>query len=243
MISMNVSPPIPFPDLAVPPAALLPPLENGDRLARVEFLRRAEAMPQLKKVELIEGVVYMPPPVSFDSHGSPHADLICWLGTYRSATPGVAVADNSTTLLDLKNVPQPDAALIIRSEFGGRTRIEDGYISGGPELVAEIASSSVSLDATTKLEVYRRNGVQEYVLWRVRDREIDWFELVGGDYRRKEVAADGIVRSTIFPGLWLHPDGIIAGDLSGVLEILRRGLATQEHDAFLKQLGRQRHPD
>jgi hypothetical protein len=36
----------------------LPPLENGDRLTRPEFERRYQAMPHIKKAELIEGVVY-----------------------------------------------------------------------------------------------------------------------------------------------------------------------------------------
>ncbi len=35
------------------------PLENGDKLTRAEFERRYEAMPHLKKAELIEGVVYV----------------------------------------------------------------------------------------------------------------------------------------------------------------------------------------
>ena len=47
-----------------------PPLENGDRLSSREFLRRYEAMPELKKAELIQGVVYMPSPVSAN-HSNP----------------------------------------------------------------------------------------------------------------------------------------------------------------------------
>ena len=39
---------------------LLPPLREGDRLTREEFLRRWEAMPDLKWAELIDGIVYMP---------------------------------------------------------------------------------------------------------------------------------------------------------------------------------------
>lgn len=35
------------------------PLENGDRLSRFEFEHRYQAMPELKKAELVEGVVYI----------------------------------------------------------------------------------------------------------------------------------------------------------------------------------------
>ena len=50
----------------------LPPLENGDRLTRDEFERRYEAMPHLKKAELIEGVVYVPSPVRYHRHTVAH---------------------------------------------------------------------------------------------------------------------------------------------------------------------------
>ncbi len=55
-----------------------PALHNGDRLTRAEFERRYGAMPNLKKAELIEGVVYVPSPVS-RAHSAAHFDLIGWL--------------------------------------------------------------------------------------------------------------------------------------------------------------------
>src|SRR5215472_16033211 len=140
------------------------PLEPGDRLTRPEFERRYDAMPHLRKAELIEGVVHMPSPVRYRRHGRPHALLMGWLIHYEAATPGVETADNSTARLDLDNEPQPDAVLLIDPARGGQARISaDDYIENAPELVAEVASSSVSIDLTTKLHVYRRNGVREYV--------------------------------------------------------------------------------
>ncbi|HEY9796206.1 MAG TPA: hypothetical protein V6D30_11255 [Leptolyngbyaceae cyanobacterium] len=50
----------------------IPPLENGDRLNRYEFERRYNAMLNLKKAQLIEGIVYIPGAVRFKSHGQPH---------------------------------------------------------------------------------------------------------------------------------------------------------------------------
>lgn len=43
--------------------------EPGDRLSREEFLARWEQMPALKKADLIDGVVYMPSPVSIVHSG------------------------------------------------------------------------------------------------------------------------------------------------------------------------------
>ena len=141
------------------------PLENGDRLTRGEFERRYAARPDLKKAELIEGVVYMPSPVRASSHAEPHAVILWWLGTYSASTPGVQVADNATVRLDLDNEPQPDALVRIDEEAGGRSRIStDDYVEGAPELIVEIAASSAALDLHDKLRAYRRNGVQEYVV-------------------------------------------------------------------------------
>jgi Uma2 family endonuclease len=194
-------------------------------------------MPQLKKAELIEGIVYMPSPVRLKRHSSPHADLVWWLNTYKLATPGVTIGDNATARLDLDNEPQPDALLMINPECGGQARIsDDDYVEGPPELVAEVASSSASFDSHTKLHVYRRNGVREYLLWRTLDKDFDWFALREGEYHRVTPGDNGIVRSQVFPGLWLDVAALLRGDLAAVLSALQRGLSTSEHAEFAKRL-------
>lgn len=218
----------------------VPPLVAGDRLTRLEFERRYAAMPHVTKAELVEGVVYMPSPVSDGGHGAPHADLITWLGVYRSSTPGVRAGDNSTVRLDLDNEPQPDGQLRILPEYGGRTQTVDDYVEGGPELVAEVAASSASYDLHDKLNAYRRNGVQEYVVWRVWDREIDWFVLRGGRYERMTLSPAGLYQSEVFPGLWLEVAALVRGDLARVLQVLQNGLASPEHQAFVVHLEQQR---
>ena len=126
----------------------------------------------------------MPSPVRYGRHSHPHTRLVTWLGNYETDTPGVEAGDNGTVRLDLDNEPQPDAFLIIRPEHGGQARIsEDDYIEGVPELVAEVASSSASYDLGKKLNAYRRNGVREYVVWRVLDRQVDWFVNREGRFR------------------------------------------------------------
>ena len=215
----------------------VPPLENGDVLTRAEFERRYETMPHLKKAELIEGVVYVPSPVRHQSHGHPHTRLITWLGYYEANTPGVQASDNSTVRLDLDNEPQPDGLLFIDPACGGQAHIDAAdYIAGAPELVAEVAASSASYDLHVKLRVYRRNGVREYLVWRVLDQAVDWFVLRAGQYEPLPVDTEGLLRSEVFPGLWLDPAALLRGDLATVLAVVQRGLASPEHAAFVARL-------
>jgi Uma2 family endonuclease len=216
------------------PLLTIPPLENGDKLTRAEFERRYHAMPNLKKAELIEGVVYVASPLRIKSHGEPHAYIMGWLGVYKAATPGVGLADNTTVLIDADNEPQPDA--LLRIEQGGQSCItEDDYLEGAPELIVEIAASSASYDLHEKLKVYRRNQVQEYLVWRVYDRQFDWFSLQAGEYIQIE-PNDDILRSQVFPGLWLDKAALLSGDLAKVLAVLQMGLSTPEHQAFVQKM-------
>jgi Uma2 family endonuclease len=215
----------------------IPPLENGDRLTRAEFERRFEAMPWLKKAELIEGVVYMPSPVRQRYHGRQHSHLNFWLSAYEGMTPGVEVGDNSTVQLDQGNMPQPDCLLFIQPEHGGQVRISaKGYIEGAPDLVAEVASSSASYDLGDKLQAYRRLGAREYVVWRVLDRQVDWFVLYGDRFEALNPPADGILRSTVFLALWLDSAALIRGDVYTVLAIVQQGLNSAEHAEFVTRL-------
>jgi Uma2 family endonuclease len=236
---MTISPIVtrPATQHAAPRFITPPPLEPGDRLSRREFERRYEAMPNLKKAELIEGVVHMPSPVHHASHSKPHAQLLVWLGTYSAATPGVDLDDNVTVRLDQINEVQPDALLRLET---GQSRISaDDYIEGAPELVAEIASSSAAIDLHRKLHVYLRSGVQEYLVWRTLDEQLDWFELRESEYVPLEPDAAGVSRSRVFPGLWLHINALLDGKLSEVLTTLQLGLQSPEHADFLTRLAPQ----
>jgi Uma2 family endonuclease len=226
------------PETVVEIRAAPPLLESGDHLTREEFERRYDAMQGLKKAELIEGVVHMSSPVRWNHHARQHIDVSTWLGIYRAHTPGVQVGDNGSIRLDGDNMPQPDVAMIIDPARGGQAVIsEDDYIEGAPELVVEVAASTASIDLNTKLRVYRRNRVREYLVWRVLDRAIDWFVLRQGQYDRLPIGPDGIHRSEVFPGLWLDPAALVASDLARVLDVLQRGIAGPEHAGFVAQLG------
>lgn len=210
----------------------IPPLESGDRLSRIEFERRYSAMPRLKKAELIEGVVYLASPLRAQAHGKPHGDVMGWLWTYKAATPGIELYDNPTVRLDADNEPQPDA--VLRLNQGGQSWIsKDDYIEGSPELIVEVAASSASYDLHDKLRVYRRNGIQEYVVWRTYSQQIDWFYLESGEYRSLTPDASGVFCSQQFPGLWLASAALVSNNLGEVLRVLNQGIATPEHQAFV----------
>lgn len=219
------------PNPSSPPA--VPPLEPGHRLSRAEFERRYEAMHDLKKAELIEGVVYMPSSVRLRRHGDPHVRMISWIGVYAAHSPVVVPGDNTTARLDLDNEPQPDGMLLIDPRFGCQAVInENDFVEKAPEWVGEISASSASFDLHTKKAVYRRNGVREYVVWPVLDKQLDWFASRSGQFESLKADAAGILKSEVFPGLWLDSAALIAGDMLRVLAVVQDGVHSPEHAAF-----------
>lgn len=226
---------------ATPKTVPIPPLENGDRLTRAEFERRYNAMPEHIKAELLEGEVYMSSPVRYRSHGRPHSRMIMLMVSYIAETPNTDCAAEATLRLDEDNEPQPDVALFIEPEAGGQVRVAaDDILEAAPELVVEVAASTVSVDLHKKLNIYRRNGVREYLVWRVRDQELDWFCWEEGQYVRVMPDAHGIIHSRSFPGFWLNVKALVKEEYKKVLGTLRQGLASKEHAAFVKQLKAQR---
>jgi Uma2 family endonuclease len=210
------------------------PLESGDRLTRPEFERRYAAAPHIKKAELIEGLVYVASPLRHEQHGKPHGRLMTWLGVYQAYTPGTDFSDAPTVRLDLDNELQPDAVLFIQY---GQIRISaDGYLEGAPELVVEIAASSAAIDLGSKKQVYRRNGVQEYLVWQSYENRLDWFYLTDGDYQPLPIDADGVLRSRVFPGLWMALADLLQAQMPQVLATLQAGLQSPEHQAFVERL-------
>ena len=246
------------PDALEPSTEPVPPLRHGDRLTMAEFERRFDAMPRLKKAELLDGVVYIPfmeetadgeedrtmaSPVSYVDHSSPHFRLIHWLGLYWDETPGVMAGIDGSIRLDTESMSQPDGFLFIPPEYGGRAGIgDDGYLAGPPDLAAEVAASSASYDLHAKMEIFRRNGVREYVVWRTKDKALDWFILREGRYERLAPGPDGLYRSECFPGLWLDPATLIEEGRGRIGPAVRQGLASPEHAAFVDRLARAAAP-
>ena len=174
-------------------------------------------------------------------HGHPHTRIVAWLANYETDTPGVEAGDNSSIRLDLDNEPQPNSFLFILPASGGQARIsDDDYIEWAQDLVADVSSSSVSIDLGKKFHVYRRDAVREYVVWRVLDRQVDGYVNRGGRFERVDPPADGVFRSEVFPGLWLDAAALVLNDRKAVQAALQQGLDSPEHAEFVARLERDR---
>jgi len=215
---------------------MVPPLLNGDHLAVPEFERRYEAATDIKFAELIEGIVVMSPPISND-HSEGQMTLGFFLKRYSQLTPGVSCGGNVSIRLDGQNEFEPDAVLRIDAGSMARSKIAPkGLVEGGPELVAEIAVSSAGYDLFEKKAVYQRNSVPEYIVWQVLDAKTQWFMLEDGQYITAKPSAEGVIRSRVFPGLWLNINALLAGDEATVERSLKKGLRSPEHREFVKRL-------
>lgn len=217
-------------------AAVKTALQPGDQMHAEEFEKRYHQMPDCKKAELIEGVVYVPSPARL-RHGQPHGRLVTWIGNYVDATPGTDYADNATNRLDSENEPQPDVALFLDPACGGQTRVsQDGYLTGAAEFVAEVSVSSVALDRGPKLRTYERHGVKEYLIWRVDDEILEWYRRSNDQFELVPADAEGIIRSSVFPGLWLNCSAMLQRKGLDVMKTLNAGLADAKHAEFLQRL-------
>ncbi len=224
---------------AVSRAARLPrgemlPLVNGERMTQPEFHRRYLTRPEDEKWELISGVVYMASALR-RPHGHYHPELAGALWLYKSATPGVELLDNATTILGGESEPQPDLELRILPAYGGQSRdTEDGYVGGPPELIAEIAHSTRAIDLGGKRADYAAAGVLEYLVLCVEERELRWFCFATGTAVRAN--RRGVYRSRAFPGLWIDGAALLARDSRRVIEVAQQGLASPDHARFVKRL-------
>jgi Uma2 family endonuclease len=208
------------------PRTLPPPLESGDHLSRDEFHRRYLEHPEIKRAELVDGVVYVSSPVGYE-HSEPHSSAVGWLYIYKSQTPGVRISDNGTIFLPTGDEVQPDGCLF-RLHPEGRIQIvarREGrrkarYLEGTPDLVFEIAASSASYDLHSKKRAYEASGVPEYLVWLIYERQIRWFRLQDGRYVEVEPDEHGVIESTVFPRLRLAVAKMLEGDDAGVLAAL-----------------------
>jgi len=214
----------------------IPPLEAGDHLDRETFHRRYQAMPAGVQAELIGGVVYMPSPAK-TPHGRYTSGVVYWMGLYEEQTPGVETLENTSVILAEESEPQPDAALRVLASHGGQSRENDEqYLVGAPELVVEVASSSVAYDLHSKLRDYEKYGVREYMVVVVREESIRRFVRADNQLVEQSADSDGIFRSHVFAGLWLDPQALLLRDLSRLREVAEHGIASSEHAAFVKRL-------
>jgi Uma2 family endonuclease len=212
-------------------------LEPSERMGREEFLARWEQMPDLKVAELIDGVVYLPSPVS-PEHSRKHHLLDLWTGVYAGQTVFLEVLLEGTWLME-ESAPQPDVALRIKTEYGGQSEVQK-YPTGAPEFLAEVSRSSRSYDLGPKLELYQRAGVKEYLAALMEEHRIEWRVLRQGRFQLLQPDNAGIFRSEVFPGLWLDERAFWNNNLPGLLAKLEQGLQSPEFLTFKDTVLRQR---
>jgi Uma2 family endonuclease len=217
------------PILETPPEAQ--PLITGIRLSREEFLRRWESLPELKKAELIEGIVFVPSPVG-RRHSFFDTKLSAWLFLYAAHTPWTEAGSDATCDL-IGSMPQPDSFLLI---LGGNETHEKKFVDVAPELVVEICDTSTDYDYGPKLDLYRRAGVKEYITVDTMHGWLVWRILIDGDYKHLAAGDEGVLRSPTFPGLWLNPEHVWLADSIPMIELLQQGIASPEHSAFVQSL-------
>lgn len=215
----------------------LPLLVNGDRMNQREFHRRYEAYPDGVKFELVGGTVYTATPTRWP-HGLYQLQLGIALEYYCRATPGVEVATEASAILGEQSEPQPDLTMRIASECGGQSQVEGEYVTGPPELLAEIAYSSRAIDMNQKRQDYERAGVLEYLVLCLEEQELHWFHFPSGQPISPN--RQGVYRSRVFPGLWLDGRALLARDSARLTEVVQQGLASRAHTAFVKRLQRAR---
>ena len=210
-------------------------LLTGQQLDRKDFERRWDESPQIKYAELIDGIVRVNGPVKA-THSRALSCLALWLVRYEMETPGVISCGPASIRLDEFNMPLSDSLLMIDPKRGGRCRIsDDDLVEGGPELICEVTNDSRSFDLHAKFKLYERHAVQEYLVWRTLDREIDWFQLCNGRFQRI-VPNEGLLKSQVFPGLWLRPDELIQDRLRFVRLTVQQGASSAEHRDFIQRL-------
>lgn len=208
-------------------------LRNGDQMSRQDFHRAYSAMPEGYHAELLGGMVFEPSPVSYE-HGKSHGLLVHLFQVYEDETPGVEFADNATVMLSDEDEPQPDVLLRRTIECGGQSKLSPKYIVGAPELVAEVAYSSVAIDLHFKKKRYEQHGVIEYVVVCLEPKKIYWFDLRSSTQIQPD--SRGIYRSEIFPGLWIHADALLNRNSRLAASVLNRGLKSAAHKKFVQQL-------
>jgi Uma2 family endonuclease len=218
-----------------PPSPALPPLIEGQRLDQPTFHARYAAMPSETRAELINGVVCMASPL-FVPHSRAQVAALVWLSYYAETTPGVEALDNASTILGPRGEAQPDLQLRVLPEHGGRTQPDPKVVRGAPELVVEVAHSSRYKDFGPKFEDYEHAYVLEYAVVALEPDEVVWHVLQDGRLTSVLPDADGLYRSRVFPGLWLDPQALLAGDTRRLREVVDLGVATPEHAAFVAQL-------
>ncbi|MBI2947442.1 MAG: Uma2 family endonuclease [Verrucomicrobia bacterium] len=214
------------------------PLEDGDCLNAKEFLRRCKALLEPAKVELVEGIVQLDALRNSPQSIGPRSVIAGCLQRYAAATAGIRFAAQPAVLLDRENVVRPDGVLQILPDYRGGP--DKDCIAGVPELIAEAIFSRGINDLRAKLTAYRRNGVREFIAWRVPESKVEWFQMDKGEYTLNLPGPNNTLSSRVFPGFVLNLTALLTHDQAGLARTLQARLNQPDHTAFVKRLAARR---
>jgi hypothetical protein len=132
----------------------------------------------------------------------------------------------------LGSAPQPDLALYLKPEYGGKMKMAQRELAAGiPELIVKVCKSSRAYDLGPKLALYQRAEVPEYLAILVEEKRFEWRVLTQGRYQFRE-AVKGVFRSRTLPGLWIDEPAFWKGDGQRLLAVLEEGLQSPEFLEF-----------
>ncbi len=180
-------------------------LKPGDRL----YLGRPitveefyELIDEESNLELVNGVIVMPPPPS-DSHEDLFGRLFSIVGGYvEERNLGQVRGSRSEMRISATSARQPDIAFV-RSE--NLARLQRYEIAGPADFVVEIVDSDASRrHAVEKQAQYETLGVPELWIIDLPRRELRHFVLEEGRYRQLPVDPAGEVGARQIPGLRLR---------------------------------------
>jgi Uma2 family endonuclease len=109
-------------------------------------------------------------------------------------------------------------------------------VRGAPELIVEVSKATRYVDLGPKLADYEQAGVLEYIVRALDPDEVFLFRQERGTLTRCDLNEDGLYRLTSFPGLWLDPQALLAGDTRRLRAVVDLGLASPEHAGFVARL-------
>jgi Uma2 family endonuclease len=94
------------------------------------------------------------------------------------------------------------------------------FLDGPADLAVEVVSTaSITVDRVDKFDEYARGGVREYWLIDPLRKQADFYRRGDDGLFRPIPPVDGVVHSTVLPGLWLKVDWL--WDRPGVISVLK----------------------
>jgi hypothetical protein len=75
--------------------------------------------------------------------------------------------------------------------------------------------------------------VREYIVVLIDEKRVLWLRLESGAYSEIAPDTDGVLRSQVFPGLWLNPKALLNHDARRLIDVLDLGLRSPEHGSHI----------